>query len=109
MSLGSSVCLNIHKNKDDGGIQTEPMWRILQEPRSLLITTADLYHDYLHGIADVEEETDLNESTVSNWNLLGKPSAFKDGQITRQTRYSLTYRDVQEISKLTKFGALIKR
>lgn len=81
------------------------MARILQEPRSLLITTDNLYTDYLHGIADIEEDIDLSESTVANWDLLRSKEPFASGQSTRQTRVSLTYRDVLKVSKLgNKFG-----
>ncbi|KAI4869493.1 hypothetical protein F4820DRAFT_444091 [Hypoxylon rubiginosum] len=61
VSLSASLCLNIHKTRDDGTLDPEPAWRILQEPRSLLITTAALYTDFLHGIADVAEDIELSE------------------------------------------------
>ena len=109
VSLGASLCLNIHKNNEDGTLHPEPVARILQEPRSLLITTDDLYTDYLHGIADIEEDVDLSSSTVANWNLLRSKDPFVSGQNARQTRVSLTYRDVLKVSKLgNKFG-LFKR
>lgn len=110
ISLGSSLCLNIYKSKADGAIESEPAWRILQEPRSLLITTKDLYAEYLHGIADTEEDLDLSESTVANWDLLRSKDAFELGRNQRQTRTSLTYRDVMKVSKLgSKLGMLLKR
>ncbi|KAI0405690.1 hypothetical protein F4802DRAFT_167841 [Xylaria palmicola] len=110
VSLGASICLNIHEMKEDGTLNTTPNWRILQEPRSLLITTADLYTNYLHGIDDVTEDTELSEQTVANWSLLGSSSAFPDGRNTRQTRTSLTYRDVLRVSKLGgKFGLVFNQ
>ncbi|CAK7200745.1 hypothetical protein SEUCBS139899_003444 [Sporothrix eucalyptigena] len=109
VSLGASLCLNIYKNNDDGTLQTEPVARILQEPRSLLITTDNLYTDYLHGIADIEEDVDILPSTIANWDLLRSRDPFASGQNTRKTRVSLTYRDVLKVSKLgNKFG-LFKR
>lgn len=105
MSLGASLCLNIYKSRDDGAVDPEPSWRILQEPRSLLITTLDLYNDYLHGIADVGEDIGLSEDTVANWNQLRPSSKFPGGRNIRDTRTSLTYRDVMKVSKLgNKFG-----
>lgn len=99
------MCLNIYKSKDDGAVDPEPTWRILQEPRSLLITALDLYTDYLHGIADVTEDIELSEDTVANWDRLRPSTKFPDGRNIRETRTSLTYRDVMKVSKLgNKFG-----
>jgi len=110
VSLGSSMCLNIYRSKDDGALDPEPVWRILQEPRSLLITTQELYTDYLHGIDPVSVDSNLSEQTVANWNLLHTPSLFEDGQHERQTRISLTYRDVLKVSKLgSKLGPMFRR
>jgi alkylated DNA repair protein alkB family protein 6 len=105
VSLGSSLTLEIYDTKDDGTREAEPKYRILQEPRSLLITTGQLYTGYLHGISEVHEYTNLDESTVSNWDLLQHPEALQDGKLERSTRTSLTYRDVIKVSKLgAKFG-----
>ncbi|RFU81857.1 alkylated dna repair alkb like 6 [Trichoderma arundinaceum] len=98
-----------HKLKD-GAIDPEPAWRIIQEPRSLLITTANLYTDYLHGISDIEEDLDLSANTIVNWSLLRNPEAFAGGRSARQTRTSLTYRDVLKVSKVgNKLGLFNKR
>ncbi|KAI5868016.1 hypothetical protein GGS23DRAFT_7353 [Durotheca rogersii] len=110
VSLGASLCLDIYKLKEDGTLETKPEWRILQEPRSLLITTSALYTDFLHGIADIMEDVELAESTVANWSLLRSPSDFAEGRNTRKTRTSLTYRDVLAVSKLGgKLGLFKKR
>lgn len=99
VSLGSSLCLNLHQSRVDGTLDPNPTWRILQEPRSLLITTDNLYTDYLHGIADIEEDTNLSPETIANWSLLRSCTPYKVGHSVRQTRTSLTYRDVLKISK----------
>ncbi|KAK1751673.1 alpha-ketoglutarate-dependent dioxygenase alkB 6 [Echria macrotheca] len=110
VSLGSSICLNLYKSKEDGALDPEPVWRILQEPRSLLITTADLYTEYLHGIDALSEDVNLSEQTVANWHLLRSPSLYQDGRYERQTRTSLTFRDVLKVSKLgNKLGGMFKR
>ncbi|KAL6356166.1 hypothetical protein LRP88_09757 [Fusarium phalaenopsidis] len=97
-------------SKEDGALDPEPAWRILQEPRSLLITTDQLYTDYLHGIADIEEDTDLSADTVANWDLLRDADAYASGRNIRQTRTSLTYRDVLQVSKVAnKLGMFLKR
>ncbi|POR33487.1 Alpha-ketoglutarate-dependent dioxygenase alkB-like protein 6 [Tolypocladium paradoxum] len=88
-------------DKDDGALDPTPVWRILQEPRSLLITTESLYTDYLHGIADIDEDVDLSaDGGVVNWGLLRSPDAYADGRNVRGTRTSLTYRDVLKVSKV---------
>lgn len=100
VSLGGSLCLDIHGVKEDGSTEAKPRWRILQEPRSLLITTGNAYSDYLHGIAETTKDIDLGPDTVANWSLLRSHECFKDGINERQTRTSLTYRDVLKVSKL---------
>ncbi|KAH8663668.1 alkylated DNA repair protein-like protein alkB 6 [Tricladium varicosporioides] len=100
ISLGSSLVLDIYGTNEDGTRELEPKWKILQEPRSLLITTDDLYKEYMHGIANVTEDRDLNSLTVANWNQLRSPEEFVTGSYQRSLRTSLTYRDVIKVSKL---------
>lgn len=110
VSLGASLCLNLYRSREDGGVESEPAWRILQEPRSLLITTEDLYTDYLHGIADTNEDVDMSAGSIANWSLLRSPEAFADGRNIRQTRTSLTFRDVLKVSNVAnKLGLFGKR
>ncbi|KAM0251074.1 hypothetical protein ACHAQJ_008356 [Trichoderma viride] len=110
VSLGASICLNLYRSKEDGALDTEPAWRIIQEPRSLLITTANLYTDYLHGISDTKEDLDLSADTIVNWPLLRDSEAFAGGQSARQSRTSLTYRDVLKVSKVgNRLGLFNKR
>ncbi|KAK6208190.1 hypothetical protein LQW54_007099 [Pestalotiopsis sp. IQ-011] len=110
VSLGASLCLNIHKSKADGALDPVPAWRILQEPRSLLITTEALYTDYLHGISDITEDVDLSAETVANWTLLRSTDDIVDGRNARATRTSLTYRDVLKVAKLgNKFAMFQKK
>ncbi|UKZ63420.1 uncharacterized protein TrAtP1_004649 [Trichoderma atroviride] len=110
VSLGASICLNLYRNKEDGALDPDPAWRIIQEPRSLLITTATLYTDYLHGISDIKQDLDLSADTIVNWPLLRDPEAFASGQSVRQTRTSLTYRDVLKVSKVgNRLGLFNKR
>lgn len=100
VSLGASLCLDIYGSNEDGGTESGPRWKILQEPRSLLITTGEMYTNYLHGIAEVTADANLNSKTVANWDLLGHPELLKDGVNKRQIRTSLTYRDVLKVSRL---------
>lgn len=108
VSLGGSLVLDItEKTNEDGNTasatKSEPQrWRILQEPRSLLLTTGSVYTDTLHGIADVKEDLNLGPETVANWSLLGKQEAFEasGGRNARTDRVSLTYRDVKKVSNV---------
>jgi len=110
VSLGSSLCLDIYRNNDDGTIERSPKWKILQEPRSLLITTDELYLDYLHGIEETTEDINLGQETVSNWDLLRSTDMIINGRLERQKRTSLTFRDVLKVVKLSsKFPMLGKR
>jgi alkylated DNA repair protein alkB family protein 6 len=101
ISLGASLCLDIYGSKEDGATEEKPRWRILQEPRSLLITTGDLYSENLHGIAQVTEYFNLSPSTICNWDLLRSPDEIIDGRLERRARTSLTYRDVLKVSRLS--------
>lgn len=110
VSLGASLCLNIYKSKEDGALNPEPAYRILQEPRSLLVTTDDLYTQFLHGIADAKEDVGLSAETVANWEMLRAPESFANGENLRSIRTSLTYRDVLKVSKLgNNLGKFLKR
>lgn len=97
VSLGGTLVLDVSE-KGDGARR----WRVVQEPRSLLVTTDLAYTDTLHGIADVEEDVDLNQETVANWDLLGDRSVIEcnGGRNARTTRISLTYRDVKKVSNI---------
>lgn len=108
VSLCSTLCLDIYeKRKEDDTASSEdasklnPKWRVLQEPRSLLVTCGSAYTDTLHGISEVETDVDLTPETIANWGLLGNSQVFadEDGMSSRETRISLTYRDVLKVSK----------
>ena len=110
VSLGSHIVLDIKPKVNDtifesiGGAQD---WRVLQEPRSLLITTGKLYTDYLHGISEVKIDESLGHGSIVNWNLLGDRTPFAEGQAARGRRVSLTFRDVIRVKTLGKaFGGL---
>ncbi|KAI5371159.1 Putative alpha-ketoglutarate-dependent dioxygenase alkB 6 [Septoria linicola] len=79
-------------------------WRIVQEPRSLLITTGEAYTETLHGIAEVTEDVGLDAKTVANWELLSEQGRKlierNGGRNERTTRISLTYRDVKKVSTI---------
>lgn len=108
VSLNGSLVLDVtEKRKTDGDSDAgDPKelkrWRILQEPRSLLLTTGSAYTDTLHGIAEITEDSNLGAETVANWSLLGNRETVEasGGCNTRTDRVSLTYRDVKKVSKV---------
>lgn len=87
-------------NGPESDFTFKPFARILQEPRSLLITTEAAYTNLLHGIAPIQTDIDLNLENIANWSLLGEPGKFESGKNERGTRISLTYRDVLKVSKV---------
>lgn len=122
VSLGTTLCLDIAakpKSEHDamyggGEVQSQECdeeadgqgknsilpTRILQEPRSLLITTGAAYRDLMHGIAAIEVDEGLSEKSVANWALVGDKLGLEamGGRVVRGTRVSLTYRDVLKVS-----------
>jgi alkylated DNA repair protein alkB homolog 6 len=101
VSLGSSIVLDIYPKfvfgGKDGG---RKHYRILQEPGSLLITMGECYTDTLHGIAEVQIDEDLSETTIANWHFLGDKKQFREGRSIRAPRVSLTYRDVRKVVQM---------
>ncbi|QDS74018.1 hypothetical protein FKW77_008938 [Venturia effusa] len=93
--------------RGEGGVvngEVKNRWRILQEPRSLLVTTGEAYVALLHGIEPVERDEGLSKETVVNWELLPDDTKARveeaGGVNERSTRISLTYRDVLKVSKI---------
>lgn len=106
VSLGGTIVLEVTTKPDEDNesqrSQGMQSWRIVQEPRSLLVTSGDAYSNTLHGIAEVEIDRDLDASTVANWNLLGNNATIQEADSCshRTTRISLTLRDVKKVSTL---------
>ncbi|KAL4896661.1 hypothetical protein BDV59DRAFT_199019 [Aspergillus ambiguus] len=84
----------------DGGRRRGPQHRILQERRSLLVTRGRIYTEFLHGIAETTVDEGLGADSICNWDLLREPAVFYGGRLHRDTRISLTYRDVRQVARL---------
>lgn len=69
---------------------------------SLLITADKLYGSHMHGIAEVTVDESLGPETIANWYQLGATDQIHDGKLKRETRTSLTYRDVLKTSNAGK-------
>ncbi|KAJ8678972.1 hypothetical protein QAD02_014759 [Eretmocerus hayati] len=99
ISCGSHTFLEFYKRLDTEDIVApKHEFSLLLEPRSLLILQKDLYHDYLHSIAERISDT---ISTTNLKNLQMCSQAYNDGQtLNRSTRLSLTIRHVPKTSRL---------
>ena len=130
VSLGSHTVLNVSRKRsktdvvysgddhlaEEGGNEEEGLspddgkWRILQERRSLLISTGEVYTDFLHGIEPVLVDEGLGPKSIVNWDSLGSKGEYDEGKRERGARISLTFRDVLKVRNLGRaFGALKRR
>ncbi|XP_050421535.1 alpha-ketoglutarate-dependent dioxygenase alkB homolog 6 [Adelges cooleyi] len=102
ISCGSHTILNFYAApKQDGGNGTllnKKVYSIYLERRSLLILRESMYNDYLHGIEEIKE--DIVDETLLNIKSCGLDT--KKGKIIlpRDTRISLTVRNVPKVAKL---------
>lgn len=103
ISVGSHTVLEFHKERLDDGSgehRVDPEFKLLVEPRSLLILKDDLYHRHMHSIFEVEVD-DLTDPLLRNVDV----STLEETLLHRTTRFSLTIRNVPKTSKLKlKFG-----
>lgn len=104
VSLGAPVVFDLYQKSHNPAAAPanngSPAFRILQERRSLLVTKEHLYSDFLHGIAETTRDENLGPSSICNWEVLGSPETFQMGSYSRETRTSLTYRDVLKVAKM---------
>ncbi|RDK42984.1 hypothetical protein M752DRAFT_326711 [Aspergillus phoenicis ATCC 13157] len=103
VSLGAPIVLDLYERSEDGkgsGHGRRPVYRILQERRSLLVTTKSIYTDFLHGISETTRDEGLGAESICNWDLLREPDRYECGWLERETRISLTYRDVLKVASL---------
>ncbi|XP_061933751.1 alpha-ketoglutarate-dependent dioxygenase alkB homolog 6 isoform X2 [Apis cerana] len=99
ISCGSHTLLDFYKrinNIEQHQLNFE--FSLLLERRSLFILQEELYHNYLHSIA--ERDTDIiSKSVIKNLDICGEK--FLDGEtLKRGIRLSLTIRHVPKTSKL---------
>ncbi|CAL7938987.1 unnamed protein product [Xylocopa violacea] len=99
ISCGSHTFLDFYKRLDITEQHNPNLeFSLLLERRSLFILQGDLYHNYLHSIA--EKDTDIiSKSTIKNLGICGEK--FSEGEsLRRGIRLSLTIRHVPKTSKL---------
>ncbi|EAU87990.2 hypothetical protein CC1G_01637 [Coprinopsis cinerea okayama7 len=122
LTLGSQCVFHYYQYKDRGEesptdssastgkgrpIDPKPVHSLLLERRSLVISFGDLYTSHLHGTTQTPPGSSGVESTatrIDNFHLLrdeGLKEAIRQGQsIKRETRWSLTCRDVSRTASL---------
>ncbi|XP_017155017.2 alpha-ketoglutarate-dependent dioxygenase alkB homolog 6-like [Drosophila miranda] len=74
------------------------LFKLLLEPRSLLILKDTLYSDYLHSIAETKE--DVLCDRICNYDLCETTYKMGDHLVRRAPRISLTIRNVPKTSKM---------
>lgn len=100
ISIGSHTVLEFNKphlRDSDEKFEIVPEFKILVEPRSLIVLKDSLYTDYMHSISEIEKDN-LKDPLLKN---VQKTSVSLDeDDLHRSTRYSLTIRHVPKTSKL---------
>ncbi|KAF8322762.1 uncharacterized protein EI90DRAFT_2977629 [Cantharellus anzutake] len=114
------ACISFQDATSSGrSIDPQPVLTLLLEPRSLVVTTSELYTNHLHGIDDItsdsfqppdaaalsgSDESNTKESNtfaIANYGLLGSSmysSAVEGrGTLERTSRTSLTCRVVEKV------------
>ncbi|KAK7206548.1 calpain [Myxozyma melibiosi] len=130
VSLQDGIVLDIYRKELGPAGERVLAYRIYQEPRSLLITTENMYTDFLHGIQELKIDKDLSPSTISNWKNLsfetqqrilmqigqnqqkrreqvvesGEQDMCVGAELPREKdRISLTFRDVKKVRNFAAF------
>ncbi|XP_310425.4 alpha-ketoglutarate-dependent dioxygenase alkB homolog 6 [Anopheles gambiae] len=103
ISCGSHTVLEYYEQTEDasgqsgsGSLVRQHKTSVLLEPRSLLVVKDDMYHKYLHSIAEREEDT--IDARVANLSLVS--NAHAGDVLRRDKRISLTIRHVPKTSKM---------
>ncbi|CAA7261972.1 unnamed protein product [Cyclocybe aegerita] len=123
ISLGSHAVFNYYEYQSETdtvaepascghgkSINTQPMVSVLLEPRSLIISSGEMYASHLHGIDAVEEDLIISNSSSGEGMAVANFGHLQDEEILasiktqtplkRTVRYSLTCRDVERVSRL---------
>ncbi|KAL0107038.1 hypothetical protein PUN28_015532 [Cardiocondyla obscurior] len=99
ISCGSHTLLDFYKRLETTEQQQQKLeFSLLLERRSLLVLQKDLYHNYLHSIAERDSDK-LSEFSIKNLHMCAEKFTEQE-IIKRGTRLSLTIRHVPKTSKL---------
>jgi alkylated DNA repair protein alkB family protein 6 len=90
------------------GSACAPKLSLFLEPRSLVITAQEQYTECAHGIDAVTEDRMEMGDLLANGGMLGSGDCIgatrllgDGGVLSRQTRYSLTCRDVARVMNVS--------
>lgn len=108
ISLQGHTLLDLYANVPGEACPAEPVFSLLQEPRSLLVTCGDAYTQFLHGIAERDVDEPVHMSRIANKEALSGAwrVACEHGALLRTRRVSLTFRDVEKVHKGLRLGKL---
>ncbi|ALC38614.1 CG6144 [Drosophila busckii] len=98
ISCGAHTVLELTKRGSNGESTGDVMFKLLLEPRSLLILKETLYSDYLHAISEISEDTLCDR--ICNFNQCENTYKIGDHLVRRTPRISLTIRNVPKTSKM---------
>lgn len=98
ISCGTHTVLEFRKRETTGEPAGEVLFKILLEPRSLLILKDSLYSDYMHAISEINEDTLCDR--IGNYDLCENTYKIGDHLVRRNPRISLTIRNVPKTSKM---------
>jgi alkylated DNA repair protein alkB family protein 6 len=124
ISLGSHTIFHYYQyNKDKDSLSVDtgsvgrsidsvPLLSLFLEPRSVVVTTGELYTTHLHGIDGVDADTFTGDgflllpngshSQIVNRHMIQDETVVgiieSGGTVERTTRYSLTCRDVEKVA-----------
>ncbi|KZV81269.1 hypothetical protein EXIGLDRAFT_742614 [Exidia glandulosa HHB12029] len=120
ISLGSHAVFNYYKyadastddnapsNNSNAGraVDRTPLVSLLLKPRSLIITRSSLYTGHLHAIEERTQDVLGGDDgvKVANVHLVRAEEARTGGTLTRETRMSLTSRDVERVLDVERSG-----
>ncbi|KAN0113551.1 putative alpha-ketoglutarate-dependent dioxygenase ABH6 [Russula decolorans] len=104
LSLGSHTVMHYYDLSTSGDVR-EPKLSLFLEPRSLVITAQEQYTECAHGIDAVSDDrVARGDRELANAGMLGNGGGggassllAEGGVLSRQTRYSLTCRDVARV------------
>ncbi|KAG0706203.1 hypothetical protein DFH29DRAFT_902608 [Suillus ampliporus] len=134
ISLGSHTTFHYYRYKDHDNLNVDPglmgrsvdpapLLSLFLEPRSVVVTTRELYTMHLHGIDGVAADTfagdgflllpDGSQSPIANRHMIQDKTVAgiveSGGTIERSTRYSFTCRDVEKVAASGRVAGIVSR
>ena len=113
ISLGSHTLLDFYEpfqNEDqpegettqDNSLENRYKFSLLLEPCSLLVLKDSMYNVLMHGIKETTEDIFDDRVIFNAENLSNNEKFFQSNSLKRDTRISLTIRNVPKVIKINK-------